>query len=93
MRAQLHRPADPGVDHFWVDFNLSSESLAMFVEDPYSRGGGNPEDSMWEYVVIRRNSLKHWTVEGNSFNVYVHEMVVNLYAVMGKFGDGFNLAN
>ena len=64
VHAQLHRPADPGVDHFWVDFNLSSESLAMFVEDPYFRGGNNPEDSMWEYVVIRKNSLKHWTVEG-----------------------------
>ena len=61
---QLHQPADPGIDRFWVDFNLSSQTLAMFVEDPYARGGANPEDSMWEYVVIRRSVLKHWMVEG-----------------------------
>ena len=61
---QLHRPADPGIVQFWIDFNVGSQTVAMFVDDPYTAGCGNPEDSMWEYVAVRKDALKHWTVEG-----------------------------
>lgn len=61
---QLHRPPDPGIDEFWVDFNVASQTLAMFVEDPYMGSGNNPEDSMWEYVIIRKDAVKHWMIEG-----------------------------
>ena len=63
---QLRRPADPGISQFWVDFNVGSQTVAMFVEDPYMTGCGDPEDSMWEYVAIRKDALKHWATEGKT---------------------------
>ena len=68
---QLRRPADPGISQFWVDFNLGSQTVAMFVEDPYMTGCGDPEDSMWEYVAIRKDALKHWATEGKTCDTFM----------------------
>ncbi|XP_070556715.1 synaptonemal complex protein 2-like [Ptychodera flava] len=57
---QLQKPVDENLSEFWVDFNIESQSMTMFVS-------GNPDDpvessDMWETIAIRKSDLVNFHI-------------------------------
>ncbi|XP_029970874.1 synaptonemal complex protein 2-like [Salarias fasciatus] len=51
---QLFRPKDDQLEEFWVDFNVDSESVSFFVDEP--------EAPLWGSIHLVKNDVKHYTL-------------------------------
>lgn len=43
---QLFAPKDEQLDHFWIDFNISSECVSFFVDNPQVQSVHLQSDSL-----------------------------------------------
>ena len=38
MKFQVYQPSDKKIQDFWVDFNLGSKSISLFIEEKNNKG-------------------------------------------------------
>uniref|UniRef100_A0AAV2LLJ6 Uncharacterized protein n=1 Tax=Knipowitschia caucasica TaxID=637954 RepID=A0AAV2LLJ6_KNICA len=62
----LSRPKDEDMEEFWVDFNLGSECVSFFVDDP------NKKMFLWESIHVMRDEVNRYSLTG-----YLSEHTVN----------------
>ncbi|KAF6722140.1 Synaptonemal complex protein 2-like [Oryzias melastigma] len=52
---QLFCPKDEKLDSFWIDFNMGSECVSFFIDDP--------QGFLWESVHLLREEVNHYTIK------------------------------
>ncbi|XP_041824117.1 synaptonemal complex protein 2-like isoform X2 [Melanotaenia boesemani] len=52
---QLFRPQDDKLDEFWVDFNVGSECVSFFIDDP--------QGFLWGSVHILKEEVAHYSLQ------------------------------
>ncbi|XP_008306323.1 synaptonemal complex protein 2-like isoform X2 [Cynoglossus semilaevis] len=51
---QLFKPKDEKLDQFWIDFNVESECVSFFVDDP--------QGFLWGSIHLFKDELNHYTL-------------------------------
>ncbi|XP_073533042.1 synaptonemal complex protein 2-like [Phyllobates terribilis] len=52
---ELTKPQDDKLEHFWIDFNVCSESISFYTR--------NNEGSLWQTVKLQKESLSGYSLE------------------------------
>jgi len=64
-KEKVYQPMDPKIPYFWVDFNLGSKSISLFVEEK-DEEGNYKEDTSWETVLIKAENVEDYRLKGNN---------------------------
>ncbi|XP_044173787.1 synaptonemal complex protein 2-like [Acropora millepora] len=62
--AEVHPPIDPKITDFWVDFNLKSRSISLYVEERDNEGNSKDGNSLWELLLIKAEIVQDYRLTG-----------------------------
>jgi len=66
--AEVHPPIDPKITDFWVDFNLKSRSISLYVEERDNEGNSKDGNSLWELLLIKAEIVQDYRLTGTGKN-------------------------
>ncbi|XP_068679331.1 synaptonemal complex protein 2-like isoform X4 [Montipora foliosa] len=62
--AEVYPPIDPKISEFWVDFNLKSKSISLYVEERDDEGNCKEGNSLWELLLIKAEIVQDYRLTG-----------------------------
>ncbi|XP_023249919.1 synaptonemal complex protein 2-like isoform X2 [Seriola lalandi dorsalis] len=67
---QLFRPKDDKLDEFWIDFNIGSQCVSFFIDDP--------QGFLWGSIHLLREDIDHYSLQVKHDGCTGAEMVLSI---------------